>query len=261
LTVLQGDSYAGEALTKTLKPGEERYITYAVDLGLQVHTKTGSKTEEVDRVVINRGVLRMHRAIIETKAYTLDNKGPRLKTVIIDHPYHADWKLLNKDKPVEITDNYIRFEVKATGREITTFAVREMRESWESIMVSNLTPDHIVLFAGKNYLSEKTRHQLEKIVALKSEISDIDRDLKALEKGRDQIFKDQKRLRENLQGLGQTTEEKDLRSRYIKQLNQQETHLEKERERQQALERQRETKQKELDELVATLEQDLSVQE
>ncbi len=261
LTVLQGGSYAGEALTQTLKPGEQRYITYAVDLGLQVHTKTGSKTEEVDRVVINRGVLRMHRSVIETKAYTLDNKGPRLKTVVIDHPYHSDWKLLNKDKPIEITDNYIRFEVKAPGRETTTFAVREMRDSWESIMVSNLTPDHIVLFAGKNYLSEKTRQQLEKIVALKSEISSIERDLKALEKGRDQIFKDQKRLRENLQGLGQTTEEKDLRSRYIKQLNQQETQLEKEREREKALERQRESEQKELNVLIASLEQDLAVQE
>ena len=39
LTVMQGDSYVGEALTKTLKPGEERYITYAVDLGLHVHTR------------------------------------------------------------------------------------------------------------------------------------------------------------------------------------------------------------------------------
>jgi hypothetical protein len=261
LTVLQGGSYAGEALTRTLKPGEERYIAYAVDLGLHVHTKTGTKTEEVDRVVINRGVLRMHRAIIETKAYTLDNKSPRLKTVIIDHPYHADWKLLNKEKPVEITDNYLRFEVKAANLETKTFTVREMRDSWETIMVSSLTPDHIVLFADKKYLNQKTRQQLEKIVSLKSDISAIDQDLKALEKGRDQIFKDQKRLRENLQGLGQTTEEKDLRSRYIKQLNQQETHLEKERERQKALERQRETKQKELNELISTLEQDLAVQE
>jgi hypothetical protein len=261
LTVLQGGSYAGEALTRTLKPGEERYIAYAVDLGLHVHTKTGTKTEEVDRVVINRGVLRMHRAIIETKAYTLDNKSPRLKTVIIDHPYHADWKLLNKEKPVEITDNYLRFEVKAANLETKTFTVREMRDSWETIMVSSLTPDHIVLFADKKYLNQKTRQQLEKIVSLKSDISAIDQDLKALEKGRDQIFKDQKRLRENLQGLGQTTEEKDLRSRYIKQLNQQETHLEKERERQKALERQRETKQKELNELISTLEQDLAVHE
>jgi chromosome segregation ATPase len=203
----------------------------------------------------------MHRAIIETKTYTLDNKGPELKTVVIDHPYQPDWKLLNEDKPIEITDNYIRFEVKAVGRQTTTFAVREMRESWERIQVSSLTPDHIVVFAGKKYVSQDTRRHLEKIVALKSEIAAIDQDLKSLEKVRDGIFKDQKRLRDNLQGLGQTTEEKDLRSNYVKQLTQQETQMEKQREREKALERQRETKQGELNELIAALEQDLSVHE
>lgn len=261
LTVIQGGIYAGDALTNTLKPDEERYITYAIDLGLQVHTNTGSKTEEVNRVVINRGVVRMHRAVIETKTYTLDNKGTRLKTVVIDHPYHPDWKLLNKEKPIEITDNYVRFEIKVPGRKTATFVVREMRDSWESIMVSSLTPDHIGVFTDKNYLSEKARHQLVKIMALKSEIHSIDHDLKLLEKGRDQIFKDQKRLRENLQGLGQTTEEKGLRSKYIQQLTQQETQLEKQRESEMGLERQRKTKQGELNELIATLEQDLSVQE
>jgi len=261
LTVFQGGSYAGDALIKTLKPGEERYITYAVDLGLHVHTKPGSKTEQVDRVIINRGMVRMHRAIIETKTYTLDNKTPLSKTVVIDHPYHADWKLLNKEKPIEITDNYIRFEVKAAGRQATTFTIREMRDSWETIMVSSLTPDHIVLFANKKYLNQKTRHQLEKIVALKTEISAIDQELKNLEKGRSQIFEDQKRLRENLRGLGQTTEEKDLRSRYIQRLNEQETWLEKQGVRAKELERQKKTKQGELNDLISTLDQDLSVTE
>jgi len=261
LTVLQGGSYAGDALIKTLKPGEERYITYAVDLSLHVYTKPGSKTEQVDRVVINRGVVRMHRAVIETRAYTLDNKSPLSRTVVIDHPYHADWKLLNKEKPIEVTDNYIRFAVKAVGLQATTFTVREMRDTWETIMVSSLTPDHIALFAGRNYLNEKTRRQLEKIVALKTEISAIDEELKVLEKGRSQIFEDQKRLRENLRGLGQTTEEKDLRSRYLQRLNQQETWLEKQRERAKELERQRETKQGELNDLINKLEQDLSVTE
>ncbi len=227
--MVQGESYAGEALTATLKPNETRYITYAVDLGISVHTKTGTQTEAVDRVVIRNGVLRMHHAIIEIRTYTLDNKGPRPKTVVIDHPYHPDWKLLNTEKPIETTDHYLRFEVAAAPHKATAFQVREMRESWETLMVSSLTPDQIVLFADRRFLEQKTRTQLEKIVGLKSEIAGIDRDLKAVEKGRDQLYKDQKRLRENLQGLGQTAEEKELRSRYIKQLNEQETWLEQER--------------------------------
>ena len=260
MTVFQGGSYAGDALMNTLKPDEQRYITYAVDLGLHVNTRTGSKTEAVDRVIINRGVLRMHRGIIETKTYTLGNKAPRMKRVIIDHPYHPNWKLLNPEKPVEITDHYIRFEVNAPGKETTTFTVREMRDSWERIMVSSLTPDYIAVMAGKHYLSEKARIELDRIVALKADISTMDRALKTLNKARQDIFDDQKRLRENLKGLGQTPEEKELRSRYVRRLNEQETRLEKERKREAELEGQRRTKQKELDERIAALEQDLSIQ-
>jgi len=260
LTVLQGANYAGEALTATLKPNEQRYMTYAVDLGLRVQTRTGTHTEAVDRVVIDRGILQMHHAIIETKTYTLDNQGPHVKTVVIDHPYHPDWKLLNTEKPIETTDHFLRFEVKAAGLKATTFTVREMRDSWETLSVSSLTPDQVVLFTSRKYLSQKTRQQLQRMMALKSEITAIDRDLKALEKGRDEIFKDQKRLRENLQGLGQTTEEKELRGRYIQQLHQQETYLEKERGREKVLQGQLEAKQKELNAMIAALEQDLRVE-
>jgi len=201
LTVFQGGSYAGDALVKTFKPDEQRYITYAVDLGLRVNTKMGTKSEQIDRVIINRGLIRMRRGIIETKTYNLDNKNAHSKTVVIEHPYHANWKLLNKERPIEITDNYLRFEVKAPGLKITKFSVREMRESWERIMISNLTPDQIIVMARKKYLTENTQNKLQKIVALKSEISSIDRGLKAIQKERGQIFEDQKRLTENLRGL------------------------------------------------------------
>ncbi|MBW2204979.1 MAG: hypothetical protein JRF52_13120 [Deltaproteobacteria bacterium] len=218
----------------------------------------GTKSEQVDRVIINRGVIRMRRGIIETKTYNLDNRNPRSKTVVIEHPFHANWKLLNKEKPIEITDNYLRFEVKVPGLKITKFSVREMRESWERIMISNLTPDQIIILARKEYLSESTQKKLEQIVALKSEISNINRGLKAIQKERGQIFEDQKRLRENLRGLRQTTEEKGLRNRYVKRLNQQETRLEEMRKREKVLNREFKTKQGELNRMIKTLEQDLS---
>ncbi len=259
LTVVQGGNYAGDALIKTVRPGEERYITYAVDLGLHVNTQKGTKSERVDRVIINRGMMRIHRGIIETKTYNLDNKDNQTKTVIIEHPYHPEWKLLNTEKPIEITDNYIRFRVMVPGQGVATFTVREVRDSWQTIMVTNLTPDDILVFSQRRYLSESSQKQLEKIVGLKTEIAGIDGDIRDLKRERGQIFEDQKRLRENLTGLGQTAEEKNLRSRYIKQLDQQETRLATIRDKQERLQDQRRGKRKELDTLIAALEQDLEI--
>ena len=259
LTVLRGGTYAGEAFVKSLKPNEQRYITYAVDLGLHVNTQKGSTTEPVDRVVINRGLMRLHRGIMETRTYTLSNKNAQAKTVVIEHPYHSGWRLLQPQKPLETTDNYLRFEVTVPGNTETAFAVKEIRDVWESISVSNLTPDNILIFARQKFLDEKTLGQLKKIVSVKTELARIEIDLNALLKERQQIFSDQKRLRENLKGLGQTSEEKGLRSRYVQQLDSQETRLGKIENQEESLKTQMKKQQSALEMLMGNLSQDLTL--
>jgi len=257
LTVLKGGTYAGEAFVKSLKPNEQRYITYAVDLGLHVNTKKGSTTEPVDRVVINRGLMRLHRGVIETRNYTLNNKNAHSRTVVIEHPYHSNWKLLQPQKPLETTDNYLRFEVTVPGNTETAFLVKEIRDVWESISVSNLTPDNILIFARQKYLDDKTLKQMEKIVAAKAELARIETGLKAIDKERQQIFGDQKRLRENLHGLGRTSEEKGLRSRYIQLLDSQETRLGEIERQEESLQAQQKTRRKALETLIGNMSQDL----
>jgi hypothetical protein len=257
LTVLKGGTYAGDAYVRSLKPNEQRYITYAVDLGLHVNTQKGSTTEPVDRVVINRGLMRLHRGVIETRTYTLNNKNAHLRTVILEHPYHSNWKLLHPKKPLETTDNYLRFQIEVPGNTEKAFMVKEIRDVWESIAISNLTPDNILIFAREKYLDHKTLKQMEKMVAVKAELAGIENDLKTIVGEREQIFKDQKRLRENLKGLGQTSEEKGLRSRYIQQLGSQETRLEQILKQEESLKEQQKTRKSALEALIDNLSQDL----
>jgi len=259
LTVLKGGTYAGEALVKSLKPNEQRYITYAIDLGLHVNTQHGSATEPVDRVVINRGLMRLHRGVIETREYTLNNQNANARTVVIEHPYHSNWKLLQPPKPLETTDHYLRFEVVVPGNTETAFRVKEIRDVWESISVSSLTPDNILIFSRQKYLDDNTLKQMEKIVAAKAELAGIETGLKAINQERRQIFGDQKRLRENLKGLGQTAEEKGLRSRYIQLLDSQETRLGKIEHQKESLQARQKTQRKALEILIGNLSQDLKL--
>ncbi|HIJ41850.1 MAG TPA: hypothetical protein HPP90_12350 [Deltaproteobacteria bacterium] len=259
VTVLQGGSYAGEALMKTVVPAETRYIAYAVDLGLHVNTVAGSTSEKVDRVVINRGMIRIHRGILETTAYNLDNRNSKPRTVVIEHPYYPDRQLLNSEKPIEITEHFLRFQVDAPAMKLTRFTVREMRDSWETVMVTNLTPDQIVVLSSRGYFSAAAMKQLEKIGAVKSRIAQIDLELEALGKERAQMFEDQKRLRENLRGLGQTTEEKALRSRYVNQLDSQETRLQGISQKHAGLMEQKEAARQQLEKGMTELEQDFRI--
>ena len=259
VTVLQGGIYAGEALMKTVVPSEILYITYAVDLGLHVNTVAGSTSEKVDRVVINRGIIRIHRGILETTAYNLDNRNSKPRIVVIEHPYYPDRQLLNTEKPLEITEHFYRFQVDAPAMKLSRFTVKELRDSWETVMVTNLTPDQIVVLSSRGYFSEAATKQLEKIGSIKSSIARIDLELEALEKERTGMFEDQKRLRENLKGLGQTTEEKALRSRYVNQLDGQETRLKEIAQKQAGLREKKEAARQQLEKLMAELEQDFRV--
>ena len=259
LTVLKGGTYAGEAFVKSLKPNEQRYITYAVDLGLHVNTQNGSTTEPVDRVVINRGLMRLHRGVIETRTYNLNNKNNQSRAVVLEHPYHSNRKLLHPQKPLETTDHYLRFQVEVPGNTQKAFMVKEIRDVWESIAISNLTPDNILIFAREKYLDQKTLKQMEKMVAVKAELAHIENDLKTIDGEKTQIFKDQKRLRENLHSLGQTSEEKGLRSRYIQQLGNQETRLGQIDQQEKSLRTEQKARKRALEALIDNLSQDLKI--
>ena len=75
------------------------------------------------------------------------------------------------------------------------------------------------------------------------------------------MFEDQKRLRENLAGLGQTTEEKALRSRYVNQLDSQETRLQGIAQKHAGLMEQKEAARQQLEKGMTELEQDFRIGE
>ncbi len=111
ITVFDAASYAGEALVNTLKAGDKRLISYAVDLGTRVTTQFDSSREIVREIHLNRGMLTTRAAIDETRTYTIRNVDQKAKTLIIERPQRPDYKLIGQ-KPSETTSNANRFEVK-----------------------------------------------------------------------------------------------------------------------------------------------------
>ena len=57
ITVYDGGAYGGEALMETLKAGDKRLISYAVDLGTRITEAFGSKQAVVREIHASRGIL------------------------------------------------------------------------------------------------------------------------------------------------------------------------------------------------------------
>src|SRR5207253_6253954 len=83
ITVFDANSYAGEALVETLRAGDKRLISYAVDLGTRITTQFDSSRDLVREIHVNRGSLTARSAIQETKTYTMRNVDAKPKTIVI----------------------------------------------------------------------------------------------------------------------------------------------------------------------------------
>jgi len=120
-------------------------------------------------------------------------------------------------------------------------------------MLSNITPEQITLWVKQKTIDAEIEKALGRIVAKKNEIDDLNKKIAAQEQDYNDIYRDQERVRQNLQRLGQTPEEANLRLRYIRQLEQQENRIGALRAERARLEDARAAAQKQLDDMLQSL--------
>ncbi|HXF05980.1 MAG TPA: hypothetical protein VNM72_11270 [Blastocatellia bacterium] len=226
VTVIEDGSYAGEALVETIRPREQRFISYAVDLGIDATTNRESRRDRAYRLVARGGSLSLHFYEIETKTYTLTNRSDRPRTVIVEHPYRSGWELSQEgEKPIEETPHFYRFQVEVPVRATKKLVVKERRTLTEEYRVGDLTPEQLSALIAGGSLDAETRRKLEEIMRVKAQIADLTARIEARTREMDQIFRDHQRIRGNLTALGQSEQERQLRSRYIEQITRDEERL------------------------------------
>ena len=227
LTVIDGDAYAGEALLDRLRPNEQRFIPFALDLGTFITTAFDRSSEPVYFVRAINGIIETHYYQIESKTYTIINQTDKKRTVYIEHPVRESWTLPEgTQKPVSRTLRNYRFRVELGPRATVKFPVIERQETRSDYQISTLTRQHAEMFLRLKYIDEPMRVQLEAILQLQAQIQETVSKLTKLKIENMGIVEDQKRLRENIAQIKTTPEAKQLLARYITKADAQETRLE-----------------------------------
>lgn len=255
VTIIENDTYAGEALTGRIKPGEKRFITYAVDLGCRVTVREDEENEKAFMTQFINGAMLVHYKQSKATGYTLSNITDRPKTVFVEHPYekNSKWQLVRTARPAETTEQFYRFKVTVAPNSSTQLAVTEELPEVSQFALSNVTPNDIAIYVKSNYLTPQMKQALENVVELKSQIAALNRQLSDKQAEIGTINKDQERMRENLKALGKTDEEKLLVQRYVGKIAQGEDQLEKLRLEEKKLFEERSGLQRLLDERVRKL--------
>jgi hypothetical protein len=236
LTVIEGDAYAGEALMERLKPGEQRLISFELDLGTLVTARVKEKRAPTFLVRAVNGVFQAHYHQTNQKIYVVTNQTDKPRVVMIEHPVRQDWTLSDDtQKPEEKTANYYRFRVKVGPHEKFELPVTEQRVLMETYTLTNFTRQDLELFVAKNYIDANTRTTLERIIDLRSRLAAKEARVESIDSEVEEIAKDQERLRDNIKALTATAEAKQLITRYVAKADNQETRLEQLNKEKQAL--------------------------
>ena len=251
ITLFDSGTYAGDARIEDLPPGQDRLISYALDLKTEVESTLVGGTQELATVSLKKGTMLISRRLVEDRTYLVNNRDAKAKTVLIEQPYRTGWKLAEPKEPTERTRDMYRFSVAVDPGKSATLRVKETLPIQESILLMESGIDQIVYYQQAKEVSLKVKEALQRVVQLRSKLDDARAQRTRLDQRTAEITAEHGRIRENMQRLQQNS---DLYNRYVKKLDQQETELEKLRKEIESLKSTEEEHRRELQHYVMNLD-------
>jgi hypothetical protein len=224
ITVLDGSSYAGDASIDNVPPGQERLISYGVDLQVLVDATKNRSDSAIQTGKIVKGVLLITRKNVNTQEYTAENKSDQDKALIIEHPILQGWSLIDTSKPMETTETLYRFKGKVAAGKATKLIVKEQIVQSEELAILPTDIGQLDWYSKQGEIPKKVREVLIKAMQFKNALVDTQRSVEQHRQQLVQITAEQARIRENMKTVDQKSE---YYTRLLKKLNEQETQIEK----------------------------------
>jgi hypothetical protein len=224
ITVFEGASYAGDARIMDLQPNEERLLSYAIDLGMEVEPVSKSEPDKLIAVKVVKGIIHATSKLRQSVTYNVKNRSEQERTLLIEHPFRADWKLLTPEKPAERSREVYRFQLSVAPGKTARQEVVEEFDQLNQISLSNMDDQAIKLFLTSSVTSPKVKGALEEVVIRRIKLAQAQRDIANLDRQLQEIVTDQTRLRANLREMPPSAA---AYKRYLEKFDSQETQIEK----------------------------------
>ncbi|MEJ2357334.1 MAG: hypothetical protein P8Y13_04530 [Deinococcales bacterium] len=270
VTVYDAGGFTGDTRISDIVPGDDRVLTYAVDLGVDVSTTGSSTPERVTAVSLTNGMLVATAKQRLTTTYTLTARDGEARFLVLEHPkrsgytmvaptqapaetaqsYRLGVALAGSDQPAPAGDSAVPTVLQCDAGGPCTLDVVLERTVKRTVAISNVASSDIATYLENVELSADDRATLTQVLDLKQQLADLDRRIADHRSRIDAIFQDQDRIRRNMAALDRTSA---LYRRYASDLQSQENELQTLRSETTELQAQRTTLQGRLDALLRSL--------
>ncbi|MGH7230494.1 MAG: hypothetical protein ACREJU_03945 [Nitrospiraceae bacterium] len=224
ITVFDGGAYAGDARIDDLAPGQDRLISYGLDVNTEVEAKQDTGPQQLMSVALRKGVLTATQKVMEDKTYQIRNRDRTNKIVLIEHPFRSEWDLIEPIHQIERTRDLYRFTVPVEAGKTAGLRVREEKYVQQTVQLIDSGSETIAYYLQSKQISPQVREVLQQVVTLRDRLGHSVARRTGLELRIREITQEQTRIRENMSKLPQQS---DLYNRYVKKLDQQETEIER----------------------------------
>jgi hypothetical protein len=251
ITVFEGSSYAGDSRILDLQPGEERLLSYAIDLGTEVETVADNPKHTLTKVTALKGLLYTTTRVVEGRTYRAMNRSGQDRTLLIEHPYRPEFRLTSKDQPAERARDVYRFELKLPAGQSASETVTEEEDVESRVALTDEDDNSIRSFLRTDAASPKVKEALRRALELKGKVERVRQDLAHAQQQLGDIERDQQRIRANLKETPATAE---AYKKYLAKLDAQEAEVDKLRDQIKKLQDDQLARQKDYDDFLAALD-------
>jgi hypothetical protein len=224
ITVFDGATYAGDAQIDNLPPGQERLLSYGVDLQMLVDATKNASSSELQTGKIIKGALLLTSKYVNTQDYVAENKSDHEKVLIIEHPRRAGWELADTVSPVEKTDNAYRFRETVPAGKSVKLTVKEQVVQSQSIAILPADFGTVDFYRQQGAIPKPVQDALLKAIAMKQALVDTQRQIDVSKSHLSDITSEQSRIRDNLKAVKDTSQ---YYTHLMEKLSDQETDIEK----------------------------------
>jgi len=224
VTVFEGSTYAGDARVLDLQPGEERLLSYAVDLATEVTPSPAHSNGRITKVRAVKGLIHTTTLVREARNYQVSNRSDKERTVLVEHPVRHDFKLSGDSKPAETASDVYRFELKVPPGKGKSLAVTEERSVASAVQLRSTGDEQVKVLLSQAVASEAVKKGLSRAMALRWELEKTKREVAELERQLKVATDDQARLRANLRDLPRTSKTYD---RTVTKIDERESEIER----------------------------------
>ena len=226
ITVMEENTYVGEAILPFTRPNAEILLAIAVDQGVRVREEKKAR-RHTQRITIQGQFMLFHEYTSQQTSYEVNNNNSHALTLMIEHARQANFDLFGMREPLECTEEHYRWqvEVPAGPSRQVIFTVYERRSNQRREALSRLDHANLTHYLRNKWLDQALANELQELLQLYAEKQRLQGRLTEIESERNRLMKTQEQARKNMSGLKETGDEGALRARYVRQLNQAEDTL------------------------------------